>query len=173
VNQPPGRGNTPGTVRLTPWLPCLVAIGLMAVGIYQVQTIRTLEQRLASVRSEVVTLQRSNALTGLHLATLEAKDAAYGAARIIVAWDPNLHRGVVFVRHLVAPPAGHDYQLWVLDPQAEAPISAGVIKVETPSRNFAVHPLSVAGPGFAVSLEPADGQAAPTGPILFAVEPEE
>jgi anti-sigma-K factor RskA len=56
----------------------------------------------------------------------------------------------------------------VLDPQALAPVNAGVI---TASRSFAVQPVGTQSPGFAISLEPSGGRPEPTGPILFAVAP--
>ena len=44
----------------------------------------------------------------------------------MVAWDPvHAPRGFVSIQNMPAPAAGHDYQLWVLDPTAPAPISAG------------------------------------------------
>jgi anti-sigma-K factor RskA len=154
-------------------MPYAIAACLMAVGIYQIKWILALKQQLASVQSEVVALKQSNALIGLRLTTLEAKDAGYGSARIMVAWDPHLHRGVISFRKLPAPPADHDYQLWVLDPNAETPLNAGLISADAVSRPFAVGPVSVAGPGFAISLEPSGGQPTPGGPILFAIAPEE
>ena len=85
-----------------------------------------------------------------------------------VAWDPNRNRGLFAMQSLPAAPAGHDYQLWLLDPAAPAPVSAGVV---TASRSFDVAKVSTPTPGFAVSLEPGGGSPAPTGPILFAVAP--
>lgn len=159
--------------RFTPWMPYIIAACLMAIGIYQIRLILALDQQFSSVRSEVVTLKQSNALMGLRLVTLDAKDAAYSSARIIVAWDPHLHRGVISLQKLSAPPAGHDYQLWVLDPNAETPLNAGVIAADVATRSFTAGSVSVDGPGFAVSLEPSGDQPTPTGPILFAVAPEE
>jgi anti-sigma-K factor RskA len=95
-------------------------------------------------------------------------DVSYASSHVIVAWDPVQHRGVVSMQDLPMPPAGHDYQLWVLDPKAPSPISAGLI---TGSRSFDVAPVSTTNPGFAVSLEPSGGRPSPTGPILFAVAP--
>jgi len=157
----------------TSWIFGTVAICLMAIAVYQAQLIRSLHQQLTSNGSEVIALKQSNALIGLRLTTLEAKDVAYGSARIIVAWDPHMFRGVITQQNLPVPPAGHDYQLWVLDPKAEAPISAGLIQADTASRGFSIGPIKTNGPGFAVSLEPSGGQSTPTGAILFAVAPEE
>jgi anti-sigma-K factor RskA len=150
------------------WVPYAIAACLMALGISQALQITGLKSQLVATQTDAGHLRDSNALIGLRLATLEAKDAAYNASRILVAWDPYQHRGVVAMQNLPTPPAGHDYQLWVLDPGAEAPISAGLI---TDSRSFTTKPVTTPTPGFAVSLEPAGGRPEPTGPILFAVAP--
>ena len=140
----------------------------MILGIIQLRLILALKSELAVTQNEAIRLQQSNALMGLKIATLEAKDAAYASSKIIVAWDPYRHEGVLSMQDLPAPPPGHDYQLWVLDPQAPTPISAGLISA---SRPFAVNPVSTSNPGFAISLEPSGGSITPSGPILFAVSP--
>ena len=163
------------------WLPYAVAAGLMALGIVQAlqvinldSRVRDLQSSLVAGNSEIAQLRQSNAMKDLRLAVLEEGSAAqanpaYTSSRVVVAWDPIQNRGVVSMRDLPAPPAGHDYQLWVLDPNAPSPVSAGLI---TGSRSFAVQPVSTPHPGFAVSLEPSGGSPAPTGPVLFAVAPE-
>jgi anti-sigma-K factor RskA len=150
------------------WIPYVAAVCLMILAIFQVRQIGALQSQLLATRADAARLRESNALVGLHLTTLVAKDAAYASSQIIVAWDPYQYRGVVALQNLPAPPAGHDYQLWVLDPEAETPISAGLI---TASRPFTVKPLSTPSPGFAISLEPSGGSPVTTGPILFAVAP--
>jgi anti-sigma-K factor RskA len=150
------------------WIPYAIAAGLMILGISQVRQILGLKSQLLAARQDAARLRESNALIGLRLAELQAQDASYASSKIMVAWDPYQHRGVVAPQGLPAPPAGHDYQLWVLDPSAEAPISAGLM---TGSRPFTVKPLSTPNPGFAISLELGGGSLEPTGPILFAVAP--
>jgi hypothetical protein len=150
------------------WLPFAVAAGLMILGISQAWQIVDLKSQLLVSRADATRLRESNALVGLRLITLEARDASYASSQIIVAWDPYRHQGVVALQNLPASPAGHDYQLWVLDPAAQAPISAGLL---TGSRPFTVKPVSTPNPGFAISLEPGGGSTVPTGPILFAVAP--
>ncbi len=145
----------------------------MMLGLGQAQQILALKSQLLATNGEVVKLQQGNALMGLRLTTLEAREASYSSAKVIVAWDPHLSRGVVATQNLPAPPPGRVYQLWVLDPGAEAPIDAGLVTPETGSRRFAVRPLGTEGPGFAISLEPGGGRPEPTGPILFALAPGE
>jgi hypothetical protein len=150
------------------WVPYAIAACLMALGIFQAKKIMALKSDLLASRTDAARLRESNTLAGLRLETLEARDASYGASRIVVAWDPYQHRGVVAAEDLPPASAGHDYQLWVLDPAEQAPVSAGIL---TGSRPFLVKPVSMPSPGFAVSLEPTGGSPLLTGPILFAVAP--
>jgi anti-sigma-K factor RskA len=145
-----------------------IAACLMILGILLTWKIMALKSELLAARADATRLRESNALAGLRLATLDAKDASYASAKIIVAWDPYQQRGVVAMEDLPAAPAGHDYELWVLDPAAEAPLGAGLL---AGPRAFTVKPVRTPSPGFAISLEPSGGSPEPTGPILFAVAP--
>jgi hypothetical protein len=158
-------------------MPYLVAAGLLALSLGQTVEIKRLRQerlrtqeQLLKARGEITALQKSDALISLHLSTLEARDPAYAACRVFVAWDASSHRGSIALENMPLTPAAHDYQLWVLDPNAPGPLNAGVVKTARP---FEAGPVSVPRPGFALSLEPAGGSPAPTGPILFAVAPAE
>jgi hypothetical protein len=128
------------------------------------------QKELFAANAKIAILEASNALISLRLVALDAKDPAYANARVFVAWDGSNHRGSIALQDFPLTPAGHDYHLWVLDPNAPSPLSAGVL---TGSRVFEVGACSMPRPGFAITLEPAGGSAAPTPPILFAVAPAE
>jgi anti-sigma-K factor RskA len=168
LSQLPARRASSKIIAFPAWIPYAVAACLMILGIAQLKQIMALKTQLRTASANVDRLSKSNAFAGLCLSTLDAKDTAYTAVKVLVAWDPNQNQGSVSLANLPPAPAGHDYQLWVLDPGAPAPVSAGVI---TGSRRFAVSSVSVTDPGFAVSLEPTGGSPQPTGPILFAVAP--
>jgi anti-sigma-K factor RskA len=162
------------------WVPYAVAACLMALAIVQASRVARLKTDLVVMKDSLREVQAQKTedaerkdLMELCLARLQAKDAAYASASVMVAWNRHLNEGVVEVDNLPAPPPGHDYQLWVLDPRASAPINGGLIQSAGPARHFTVPPVSTSGPGFAVSLEPSGGVNLPTGPILFAVAPEE
>lgn len=162
------------------WLPYAIAACLMILGVAEIWRIACLERSLLEMDQTLALLQRQNtdaaeqkSMVELQLATLPAKDPAYASASVTIAWNTRLHEGVVTLQNLPPPPAGHDYQLWVLDPHASAPVSAGLIASTTPSHRFTVGRVSTSGLGFAVSLEPSGGSTLPTGPILFAVPPAE
>ncbi len=172
LDQLPARNSKSKIIPFRALIPFAIAAALMLLGIYQLKQIMALKSELVATRADAARLRESNTFIGLRLATLEAKDAAqnvvYASSKIMVAWDPYQHRGVVSMENLPAPPPGHDYQLWVLDPEAPAPVSAGVISASGP---FSARPIGTPAPGFAISLEPSGGSPLPTGPILFAVAP--
>jgi anti-sigma-K factor RskA len=176
--QPPARKNQliPSSSRaLYAFVACLLLFS-----VYQVWQTHTLNRELAAARETLRAWQwqvseeaERKALADTRVMPLEAKDPAYGSARLIVTWNSRLYQGVVTMQNLPAVPAGYNYQLWVLDPHEPVPVSAGLLTAANGSQNFTVHPVGTENPGFAVSLEPAGGSPAPTGPILFAVAPIE
>jgi anti-sigma-K factor RskA len=173
LRQLPARDASSNRGSFSLWIPYAIAACLMLLGIGQAWKIEGLKSQLKAGNAEVAQLRESNALKDLRLAELpEASaaqtDPAYATSHVLVAWDPDQDRGVVTIEDLPTPPDGHAYQLWVLDPKAPSPISAGLISA---SRPFDAAPVTSAEPGFAVSLEPSGGVPAPTGPILFAVAP--
>jgi anti-sigma-K factor RskA len=156
-------------------LPFTVAAGLLVLSLGQTVAIMNLltesrhaQAQLAKARSAISVLEQSNALISLYLTSLEARDPAYAGGRVFIAWDAGMHRGSIALEEMPSTPAGRDYQLWILDPNAPGPLNAGVVKG---GRTFDAGSVSMPRPGFALSLEPAGGSATLTGPILFAVAP--
>ncbi len=143
----------------------------MLVAIVQARVLLSLKSQLRTANAQIDRLQQSNAMMSLRVLPLEARDASYGTAKVIVAWDPYQSRGVVSAQGLPSPAAGTNYQLWVLDPAAQTPVNAGMIRTESVSTPFSVPATSTISPGFAITLEPAQGSPEPTSSILFAVPP--
>ena len=160
--------STSRIIRFSRSLIYVIAGCLMVIGLSEARQILDLKSQLQAARDDAARLRESNALTSLHLETLESRDPAYAAAKITIAWDSYRRLGVVAAQNLPDRPAGQEYHLWVLDPTAFAPISAGLLNDSQP---FTVTPVSTPRPGFAVTLEPAGGGKELTGPILFAVAP--
>jgi anti-sigma-K factor RskA len=164
-------------VKVDPRIAYAVVISLFALTLLQCLEIErassaraTTQQQLRAALDKNAKLEQSYTLMSLRLVALDAKDPAYASARVLVAWDGNMHRGSLTMENFPLTPAGSSYQLWVLDPNAPSPLSAGTI---TGARTFAVPAVSMTRPGFAISLEPAGGSTTVTGPILFAVAPAE
>lgn len=146
-----------------------------------------LKRRLGASEADAVRLKREkeaieDALKGLYVANSDRlnnarvallRPTAAGSPQSLGAtvWLPNDQRGLVVLEHLPALPASQNYQLWLVDPSAPAPVSAAVFTSEATG---AVR-LVFTTPGnlrtserFAVSVEPKGGSPRPTGKFLLA-----
>jgi anti-sigma-K factor RskA len=93
------------------------------------------------------------------------KNQPEGTARVLY----NARRGMlVYDGHLPATTSDWSYQLWLV-PMNGAPISAGVFNPANGEMNSIVTkvPPGTAAKAFAVTLEPAGGKPAPTGPMIL------
>jgi hypothetical protein len=93
------------------------------------------------------------------------KNQPEGTARVLY----NSRRGLlVYNGHLAPTTPGKSYQLWLV-PVTGAPISAGVFNPVNGEMNslMAKIPAGIAAKAFAVTLEPAGGMPAPTGPMIL------
>jgi anti-sigma-K factor RskA len=155
------------------WMPYALAAGLAVLAVAQVFLISGLKKKVVAAQAETAMWRDHDNMVQMRLASLQAQDAAYANAKVMVAWDPKMHHGYIAMENMPPPPPGHDYQLWVLDPGAPAPISAGLLRMGPDGQGFvAAQPMETPGPGFAISLEPSGGRSEPTpGAILFAVAP--
>ncbi len=95
-----------------------------------------------------------------------AGDGSTASAGGWMAWNPAARRGVLLVRDLPALPAGRQYQLWVI--AGGKPVSAGVFDVGPGGRaTLAVQANTGRADLFAITVEPAGGLPAPSGPIVM------
>jgi len=95
---------------------------------------------------------------------LRSPSGANAIARVI--WNDKAG-GHLLVANLPPAPEGKAYELWALG--GAQPRPAGLFQVDASGR--AVHKVEPAGESaksFAVTLEPATGVPAPTGPIVMA-----
>jgi anti-sigma-K factor RskA len=144
-----------------PWaLAACLAIACLILGLNNLQT-----------RGLVAELQQRDPLVHLQIAALQAQADAYARASAIVVWNPQQQQGLLRLSSVSAPEAGHDYQLWIIDPAQKTPVSAGVVTVGgagVADVEFRpVQPVSAAA-GFAVSIEKAGGSTVPEGQIVLA-----
>jgi len=174
--QLPARSREAKIIPFSQWIPYAIAACLMILGITQATQIIGLKSQLRdlqSIASSEVAQLRTNALIDLRLdnvpkAPAGQADPAYASSEVVVAWSPSQHSGEVSTENLPPAPPGSDYELWVLDPKAPAPIPEGPV---SGSRSFTASSVTTPDPGFAISLEPRGGSPTVTGPILFAVAP--
>ncbi len=90
-----------------------------------------------------------------------------------VVYDPDLPVGVMYVWGLQPPPEDHSYQAWLVDAQGQR-LSGGLL---TFSEDTGFGWLMIEAPlpfaeysGLGVTLEPAGGSPAPTGPRILGAD---
>jgi anti-sigma-K factor RskA len=159
-------------------VPALAALVFAVLFIYTLLRNRTLQQQLASLRSEFAQNQSDVARARDVLAVLTAPDAKrftlveakskpqpQGKA-VYVARSGKL---VFLANNLGSVPPGKAYELWLL-PASGVPIPAGLFKPDS-SGNATVLaqplPPGTEAKGFAITLEPEAGSSTPTPPILM------
>jgi len=168
------------------WLPWALAAAalVLCVVLYQAESglkakvreqaarIEALNQMADALRSEtnmlqqaVAVLRQTTKLADVRIALLNSLLEDSPKAVAVSLWDNQQQSGVFVVQNLKPLPTDRDYQLWVLDPQNPAPVSAGVFQVD-PQGNVRLQfkpdkRINTAGK-FAVTLEPKGGLPAPT-----------
>ena len=197
VVAPPSTPIARQTARGYSWAPWLVAAASVLLAAYFGMDSLRVRGELDTVRAELQAARAEAAATGVRLASLQqASDRSESAFAVLVAPDvaridlagqpgqaPSASarafwsraRGMVFsATSLPAPPPGRTYQVWVVtkDP---APLSAGLVEPDAQGRVNVVFatPATIPQPiAVAVTLEPAGGVPAPTGPkVLVGLAP--
>jgi anti-sigma-K factor RskA len=126
--------------------------------------------QLDQTRGQLSELRARNALANVKIAMLASMAKNAPEARAVVAWDPDEQRGIVRTAGMPAAAADQDYQLWIIDPSYQTPVSAGVFNPATGASFSPIHRIQKADK-FAVSLERKGGSlTTPQGPIVMVSE---
>jgi anti-sigma-K factor RskA len=160
---------------------CLILLG---VGAWLAMDNLRLSRRLADLERTRQQLEASNlelkAMAGRAQAVL---DVLTGPQTIQVELSPttahpvpqgkafyNHDKGLVFyTTNLHAPPADHTYELWLI-PTVGKPVDMGIFKTDAQGNGQVILtsvPQGLTAKAFAVTLEPAGGVPAPTGPMVL------
>lgn len=188
VGARPGVARAPAAPRRS-WPTTLAAavavattLGLVAAGarLGQVrERVEALEGEVEQARREVSQLQEALAearAVGDILArpesqlTLLAGLETAPRARGRVVWNAGTREAVLLVSGLEAPPAGKAYEIWVIGPSNQ-PVPAGLFQPRPDGSAVVSLPRvedTARARTFAVTVEPAVGSAAPTGPMVLA-----
>ena len=124
---------------------------------------------IAALQKEIADLRAHDALAVVKIQTLSAQVDTYAKALAVVIWDESSQRGVLKLDKFPKAGAGKDYQLWVIDPNKKAPVSAGVVPVGVDGvARVAFQPGEHidAAQKFAISVERTGGAPAPAGQIV-------
>lgn len=115
--------------------------------------------------ARLTALEQKDVLTQAKIAVLGSLVKDRPKAVAVSVWDQQKQEGVLVVENMPALAPGRAYQLWIIDPNIQAPVSAGVFQVDAEGKwrvNFKPdHPINQAGK-FAVTEEVAGGVASPT-----------
>ena len=156
------------------WLPwtlataAAMAVAALASGLYVSSRYEARLERLAREATSSAQLAALLREPGTRLVTLQGTGPAPQAHGRVVWHD--VAGGQLVVTGLPRVPEGKAYELWTL--RSGTPRPAGLFHVDDAGR-AAVGVAAADGvvEGFAVSVEPASGVLAPTGPIVLASAP--
>jgi anti-sigma-K factor RskA len=177
---PSGAGSAPTVRPPAPWgarLPwTATAAALLLAGVFawqaalsqrEASTLRTENARLVATADELAQALASLDPGSSRLVSLQGADAAPRAEGVVV-YDPRGRTAVVVLDNLPPLAPGQVYQLWLLRADAP-PTSAGTLAPDAVGTSGAVvragSELGLYN-GAAVTLEPAPGQTAPSGPFV-------
>jgi anti-sigma-K factor RskA len=170
----PGRESRSGPApffRRINWMSgvaAVVVIGLLVGSLTLVRINRDLRRKLVDAQ-DVTGLLKSPGMQFVDLQGVDPNPQAFGK----VVLDPDKGAAVVYMYRLPQTPEGMAYQLWVM--REGKPTSAGMFTVnEDGGAMLALEELSDPGKiaSFLVTIEPEEGQQAPTG-MMYLTGPNE
>ncbi len=115
--------------------------------------------------TRIASLEEKNLLAQTKIAVMSSKLKDRPQAIAVSLWDQEKQNGLLVVENLPVLDTGRDYQLWVIDPNVAAPVSAGTFKVDEKGKvRISFKPtLNVAtATTFAVTEEKEGGVPSPT-----------
>jgi anti-sigma-K factor RskA len=149
-------------------------VGILGWALYDAQrhlgTQRVVTQQLTEELAQARGLATLIAHTDTDVAALASPQPTIPPAAGWIVWSPSEQRGFMVVHFLPPLPVGQTYQLWAIaDQQA---LSAAVFQVDTVGHAALVVPMAVAHPDrFEITIEPAGGEARPSGIVMLRGSP--
>jgi anti-sigma-K factor RskA len=136
-----------------------------------VQRAETAGRQVAAL---TVKLKQEGDLAQYKISTLASMLGNSPKAIAVAVWNPMEQEGMLKVSQLPMPASGKDYQLWVIDPQYKAPVSAGVVTMDPATGEahvkFKADKAIDRIAKFAISLEAKGGMPEPHGPVVMLSE---
>ncbi len=138
------------------------------------KVIDTLKDERVAIEKRVEDLRQRDAISQVQIATLKVQATrlakAYANMAAYVVWDANGQSGEMRFDKLPPAGPGKDYQMWVIDPRYDAPVSAGIFSAditgETTANVKPSRPIALAK-NFAVSIEQKGGATKPSDLIVL------
>ncbi|NJK91490.1 MAG: anti-sigma factor [Blastochloris sp.] len=147
---------------------------LNAENLAQRKTITELREKTETLNANIAQLESRNLVQAGTIAQLRATSPQAGPwtpSTVSVLWDKTRQEGLLVLSQMPAAEPGKIYQLWVIDPEAGGPISAGTFEVQADgSARILFRPSQRIRQAaqFAVSLEEGGAKEQPQGPVILA-----
>ncbi len=127
-------------------------------------------QNGATTQAELDALRKGEPFSGATLYSLAPTPGGPKGAQATVVWHSDRQAGLIKIANLPAPQSGRDYQLWAVDANHKAPVSAGVVHVDNKGQaeiRFRPTQDTKAVKAFAISVENQGGSPTKKGPIIL------
>jgi anti-sigma-K factor RskA len=134
------------------------------------QQLASAEQKTVALNEQIVRLQATNPLSSLEAAALRAQNNSWADTGAVIVWDPAKQEGLLRMTKARPVSANKDYQLWVIDKELPAPVSAGIVKIDEQGvATITFKPTAAVShaSAFAVSIEVKGGVPKREGPIVM------
>ena len=128
------------------------------------QANQTLQQQLQTGNDRLMLIANADPDRTLQLSNPEGEPGAGGTFYV------RDDEGLLVWRGLEPLPQDQSYQLWLIPPAEGAPVPAGLLEIEAGAPDWLTVQIPPDAQNFAavgVSIEPAGGSPAPTGPIVL------
>ena len=129
--------------------------------------ISALENEKNELQVRVASLESRDPLREVQPIMMAAQPGAPAGAEVVALWDPQRREGALHLTKLPQAAPDKDYQLWIISPESEQPVDAGIIRSASEFVTFsATQPVRQVA-ALAISLEPKGGSVTPRGPVIY------
>lgn len=132
------------------------------------ERVTALEEEKTNLQVRLASLETHEPLKEIRNINLVPQPQAPVQSELTALWDQTRQTGVLDLAKLPPPPAGADYQLWIIPANAKQPLDAGILTTAVGARAVFQSPQPVAQIGaLAISLERKGGSTQPQGPVIY------
>lgn len=134
------------------------------------QQLASAEEKTVALNQQIVKLQSTNPLASLEAAALRAQNNSWAETGAVIVWDPSKQEGLLKMTKARPVSSNKDYQLWVIDKELPAPVSAGIVTLDeqgVATITFKPNAPVPHAAAFALSIEAKGGVPKREGPIVL------
>ncbi|HEY5743279.1 MAG TPA: anti-sigma factor [Terrimicrobiaceae bacterium] len=128
--------------------------------------IGTLEKNRDDLKLRVVSLEQRDPLREIQPVALTPQPGAPAGGQVIALWDSYRRAGALHLKLPVLAP-DKDYQLWIITPESDHPVDAGLIPSHSDCITFSAAQRINQIAALAISIEPKGGSITPRGQVIY------